>query len=136
MQSQLELALSRCHRLGSPFVRGSFTGDGITASQRFPVRERYILAYREFPQFASCILVTVVMSAAIGAVPFPFTAKVSVHHTTPQPEQVLLLGYHWSASTMRVPYQLALYWIWSSKQVKVICIGGQGNCLCLSADIY
>ena len=45
--ANLELALSRCHRLGSPFVRGSFTGDGITASQRFPVRERYILAYRE-----------------------------------------------------------------------------------------
>ena len=34
------------HRLGSPFVRGSFTGDGVIASQRFPVRERYILAYR------------------------------------------------------------------------------------------
>ena len=31
-----ELALSRCHRLGSPFVRGSFTGDGIIASQRSP----------------------------------------------------------------------------------------------------
>ena len=41
------LAVGNYHRLGSPFVRGSFTGDGITASQRFPVRERYILAYRE-----------------------------------------------------------------------------------------
>ena len=33
--------------LVSPFIRGSFTGDGITASQRCPVREHYILAYRE-----------------------------------------------------------------------------------------
>ena len=35
--------------------------------------------------------------------------------TTPQAEQVLLLGNHWSASKMRVPYQLALYRIWSSR---------------------
>ena len=34
---------------------------------------------------------------------------------TSQAEQVLLLGYHWSASIRRVPYQLALYWIWSSR---------------------
>ena len=40
------LAVGNYHRLGSPFVRGSFTGDGVIASQRFPVRERYILAYR------------------------------------------------------------------------------------------
>ena len=38
---------NHCHRLGSPFIRGSFAGGGVTASQRFPVRERYILAYRE-----------------------------------------------------------------------------------------
>ena len=30
-----------------PFVRGSFTGESIVASQHFPVREHYILAYRE-----------------------------------------------------------------------------------------
>ena len=34
-------------RLGSPFIRGSFTGSGITAGQRSPVQEHYILAYRE-----------------------------------------------------------------------------------------
>ena len=44
--SQLGWQLGNYHRLGSPFVRGSFTGDGVIASQRFPVRERYILAYR------------------------------------------------------------------------------------------
>ena len=43
-------------------------------------------------------------------------ARPRSRFTTPQPEQVLLLGYHWSASTMRVPYQLALYWIWSSRR--------------------
>ena len=41
------LAVGRCHRLGSPFIRGSFTGDGITVGQSYPVGERYILAYRE-----------------------------------------------------------------------------------------
>ena len=46
-RANLVLGVGRCHRLGSPFVRGSFTGDGINASQRLPVRERYIPAYRE-----------------------------------------------------------------------------------------
>ena len=46
-KANLRLAVGRCHRLGSPVNRGSFTGDGITAGQRYPVGERYILAYRE-----------------------------------------------------------------------------------------
>ena len=33
---------NHCHRLGSPFNRGSFTGGGITAGQRYPVWERCI----------------------------------------------------------------------------------------------
>ena len=34
------------HRLGSPFIRASFTG-GETTRQRWPVQEHHILAYRE-----------------------------------------------------------------------------------------
>ena len=46
-RDQPELGVNRRLLLGSPFIRGSFTGGGITAGQRFPVREHYILAYRE-----------------------------------------------------------------------------------------
>ena len=37
----------RRHQLGSPFLRAGFTDDGIAVGQRLPVREHYILAYRE-----------------------------------------------------------------------------------------
>ena len=72
------MAVGQCHWLGSPFSRGSFTGDSVVASQRFPVWERYIFAYREwrkFPPIASCVLVP---GAAVGADPVWLTAQVSV----------------------------------------------------------
>ena len=56
---------------------GSFTGDSVVASQRFPVWERYIFAYREwrkFPPIASCVPVP---GAAVGADPVWRTAQVS-----------------------------------------------------------
>ena len=45
--ASISWGVDRCSRLGAPFTRGSFTSDGITAGQRCPVQEHYILAYRE-----------------------------------------------------------------------------------------
>ena len=76
------MAQRRCPRPGSHFVQGSFAGAGVTAGQRCPVQERYILACREWRQFkpvASCVPVPVVRRAAVWTV--WCTAQVSVYDT-------------------------------------------------------